>query len=1004
MGVDFTALGSSSANPPAARRTLSRSISFSVADDKSLGADADSVKKRDPPSETSNIQIGTFSGHPLDVSEFHRFFGQPPKRVLLTRQVVKYRRSSVTSYKMTLDQDSAVRQTLSPIPESMWDAAVNSNCEFWFSAEGELHSATARLEVRWPKKSIASLRSEAALNDSFVTRFWANQGVPFEYKDGDFMWSHGDDGLIDVKLTDMKVPATFDIVPCDQPEPPFALALYDYQLRTLAWMQGIEDGERALYYVPNVIDLSGNTDFADGIDAIDMSSGNFLTKIDDDEYKGGWRWKEHTVRSGIIADKPGVGKTITTLALCHSRPFVEDAKTPFLFSLHPGNSRFISKATALIVPNNIADQWEQEIRKCLGSTVRVIQVKGKGDYHTLTLQDILESDYVIISYQFLVNGAYKGSKSHGRYLANYGKKFDFSVEADRKTFASTRKGDFAFTWIHFHRVVCDEFHEVTDKSAGIRDQVREMSGTYIWGLTGTPRFESPAVVAQFAAFLGVDTAIVPECEAFRFIQNRVRRNEPEVSFPPPIHEVVAVKQSAVESAFYRSCTSNLSVVDLLKLCNHYQIGNAAASLGMYNAMSIEQVTNLVQSNRQTQIMDLLNQIENAQGAILEVEEEREGEIAKADRRTEKGREKLQNKLVSFKNRIDALEASIIRYRETLAPIQAQYNYFQNFMNSYLAADGSKVECNVCLDDDVVGDIGIVPCGHAFCWDCANEAVQAHGRCPNCREAIQVGEIMKVLPPKAMKEAEGEIDGLDETREGDEKLDPNMFGSKIREMVKYLKSEMKESEKHRFIVFIQFADLADLVSAALNTYGITTARLKKGWQERERALRMFRAGLANETETDLDDIRLQNEETPADSSNRGLGHSNQEFGFDDPDSTDKGKRKAELIINPRPAKVSKRDNRKFQKPEKPVKVLMLSARDSVSGLNLTEASHCIVLHPFHSDIDEYAIASEKQGIARVLRNGQRKVVKIVRFYVENTIEARIHEERMRVHGKYGLLDN
>ncbi|KAJ3127396.1 hypothetical protein HK098_006385 [Nowakowskiella sp. JEL0407] len=68
----------------------------------------------------------------------------------------------------------------------------------------------------------------------------------------------------------------------------------------------------------------------------------------------------------------------------------------------------------------------------------------------------------------------------------------------------------------------------------------------------------------------------------------------------------------------------------------------------------------------------------------------------------------------------------------------------------------------------------------------------------------------------------------------------------------------------------------------------------------------------------------------------------------------------------------------------MKVMILSATDSVSGLNLTEASHCIVLHPFDYEKEYYAIAAEDQGIARVLRNGQTKKVKIVRFVVRNTI--------------------
>ncbi|KAJ3078894.1 hypothetical protein HDU99_000327 [Rhizoclosmatium hyalinum] len=85
--------------------------------------------------------------------------------------------------------------------------------------------------------------------------------------------------------------------------------------------------------------------------------------------------------------------------------------------------------------------------------------------------------------------------------------------------------------------------------------------------------------------------------------------------------------------------------------------------------------------------------------------------------------------------------------------------------------------------------------------------------------------------------------------------------------------------------------------------------------------------------------------------------------------------------------------KREQKYKAVKVLMLSAKDSVSGLNLTEATHCIIMHPFHDNKEDYAIGAEKQGVARTLRNGQTKTVKIVRFVVERTVEQEMHDRRV-----------
>ncbi|KAJ3025475.1 UNVERIFIED_CONTAM: DNA helicase rad5, partial [Siphonaria sp. JEL0065] len=970
---------SSSAAIPAAtpanlRKSLSRSISFQLIDDENLLDAFDQKPVEVPKVDLGYTVLGSFKAHiqPFLAPEVR---GKTHPFRVLVREKSEYRRRGQTFIWYALVDNGAVYSKslsgLFPIVAS--EESVGSKCEFWLSVThpqrvGE--DINLELEVRWAG-DFESLKAIENKTDKFICYYWANGGTAFTFLDGDFVWSHLEEGGLDSTLATFKVPATFDIVPCPGPEQPFALTLYDYQLRTLAWMQGIEDGEQSLFYASNQVPLGeGGDDLF--MDLSTFEFGTFDTA----------GVQEKNVRAGIIADKPGVGKTITTLALCHTRPFDDP---DYLYTVKEG--RFRSKATALLVPNNIADQWEQEIRKCLGDSVSVIQIKGKAEYARTRLDDVLQCDFLIVSYQFLTNGAYKGSKAHGRNLANYGKKYDFENSTkDCKEFSQERVGDFAFTWVHFHRVVCDEFHEITDKAAGIRDQVRSMCGDYLWGLTGTPRFEEAGVVAKFADFLNLNATegwVAPEVEAFRFIQNRVRRNEPEVTFPPPIYELKKVVQTPMERAFYQSCLTNLSVVELLKLCNHYQIGNAAAAVGGgLEAMTIEKVTELVQRHRGNQILDLKKRVETAE---LGIEECKELKIIETEKAEESGKmEKLAAKLRTLDARIESLRNNIRDLKDEIAPIQAQFNYFENFVNSYLSPNGNKVECNICLDEDVQSEIGIVPCGHAFCWPCTEEVVKSQGKCPNCRASITARDVMRVLPPAPPVEEKEELP-VDVNLEGD-RLDPNMFGSKIREMVDYLRQEMAESEDARFIVFIQFADLADLVSGALNTYGIATARLKKGWQEREKALRMFRAGLNGPLPEEPTLAPAAENELPTVSNEWS---SSEALNFPVLAADNKGKRKAEFLVDEPPKKAAK-IRKVVRKLEKPVKVLMLSARDSVSGLNLTEASHCIVLHPFHSDIDEYAIASEKQGIARVLRNGQKKVVKIVRFYVENTVEARIHE--------------
>lgn len=76
-----------------------------------------------------------------------------------------------------------------------------------------------------------------------------------------------------------------------------------------------------------------------------------------------------------------------------------------------------------------------------------------------------------------------------------------------------------------------------------------------------------------------------------------------------------------------------------------------------------------------------------------------------------------------------------------------------------------------------------------------------------------------------------------------------------------------------------------------------------------------------------------------------------------------------------------------------RIIMLSSEDSVSGINLTQATHVILLHPFWTDQGEAVdLAWEKQGISRAYRGGLDHPLKVVRFAVKDTVEEELTLKR------------
>ena len=76
----------------------------------------------------------------------------------------------------------------------------------------------------------------------------------------------------------------------------------------------------------------------------------------------------------------------------------------------------------------------------------------------------------------------------------------------------------------------------------------------------------------------------------------------------------------------------------------------------------------------------------------------------------------------------------------------------------------------------------------------------------------------------------------------------------------------------------------------------------------------------------------------------------------------------------------------------IRVIMLSLENAASGINLTEATHIILIDPISGSKEE-AYAIENQAIARACRLGQNKSIKIIRLIIKDTIEHELYKRNM-----------
>ena len=115
----------------------------------------------------------------------------------------------------------------------------------------------------------------------------------------------------------------------------------------------------------------------------------------------GWRAQARAsracaARGGLIADKVGYGKTITTLAL------IDKTRKK---DLPVTKSRISIKATLVVTPYLLTTQWQGEIRRFLASDYSVLLIRSKPDLTKYTINDFMNADIILVAYSIFTSDA-----------------------------------------------------------------------------------------------------------------------------------------------------------------------------------------------------------------------------------------------------------------------------------------------------------------------------------------------------------------------------------------------------------------------------------------------------------------------------------------------------------------------------------------------------------------------------------------------------------------------
>ena len=362
-------------------------------------------------------------------------------------------------------------------------------------------------------------------------------------------------------------------------EPTFSkLKLFEYQKRTVKWLVNTELEKRELNYSFNDEIFFGNIVY-------DSVKKSFISTEDR---------KKITWHGGLLADEVGLGKTWEMICASLMNP-------PKNISYYNDPEYLCSKATLIVCQNHLAKQWVREFEKTINSeyNLKVVQLFTKPHHDKITYLELLDADFIVVSYEFLRNEAYydnwikniAGNKKGVTFVNSATFSDDKANEKIQEIINSIKKSPSklfdvkpVLNSIKYYRIIFDEFHTlVTDaKNTFILKLLKLFKSNYRWIVTGTPFDKSDDCLEKMVDYvinhsienvnkiLNIDAVQTYLLNQF-YRKNTNKSRESEYKLKPIKEEVIKLKFTPTERAMYNAYIVNSNIdklsVAARKLCN-----------------------------------------------------------------------------------------------------------------------------------------------------------------------------------------------------------------------------------------------------------------------------------------------------------------------------------------------------------------------------------------------------------------------------------------------------
>ncbi|KAL9557636.1 hypothetical protein MBANPS3_001286 [Mucor bainieri] len=504
-------------------------------------------------------------------------------------------------------------------------------------------------------------------------------------------------------------------------------------------------------------------------------------------------------RGGILADDMGLGKTIQAMATivqnpCTDYATVDHAEIESRGGSSLGQGELKIKATLIVCPVSLMDQWRREIEEKTSPRLKVLVFHGPNRTNNprhLALYDVIITSYAVTSSNYKEN--------------NLG----------------------PFHQVTFHRVILDEAHTIKNKQTAAARACCLLDAQYRWCMTATPIQNKIEELYSLVKFL----RIRPFCDWDEFRDTIVKPMN--TGYHKKAVRVAAVLMRAI--SLRRSKKALIDGRPILDLPErnihmthidfspderiHYEYVNqrAQARFNRYLKQGVvmknySSVLVLLLRLRQACLHPHLTLTEGDSGAQQGAAGQGQSEDAQEQAARDMNPEVIQRLLSD-------------------------------------SATLSDIECPICMDTAQDAQI-LKGCGHILCKECLDCYVNAndgsHKRCPQCRGELNVNKLVgvetfvKVHAPHLLETLKEEVDeeeqlAKEKEKEALQRVQEYVSSAKIDKMLEILDNTASETGgQDKTIVFSQFTGFLDLIHRPLKDRGYNYLRYDGSMDIKHRA--------------------------------------------------------------------------------------------------------------------------------------------------------------------------